>query len=296
MLEIPQTTIVWQLCAPCRAARTLAYSIRYEPRACDLPQHIFIRGTPCVNRICAGPDHRRAAGGMRRQRRRMRRRSTPKRNSMPQIIFGDSLADVGTYAVGAVAAAGGGKYTINGDNTAINPALTGKIWTELIAAHLGLPAPCAAQTGLDGDAALGFSVPVVNHRRLLRLCAGRRARDQSGRPAQQADRFAARPADRAGGDPDRQPPGRSPAANSRATKWSSSWRAATMRSSCSISSRPAPPRPARRPARPSSPARWSARWRQAPAIPRRPPPPSAPRCRPNRRAPATPTPAWCRRR
>ncbi|MDB5934687.1 MAG: esterase [Massilia sp.] len=80
-----------------------------------------------------------------------------------QVVFGDSLADVGTDAVGAVAAAGGGKFTINGDNTAINPALTGKVWSELIAAQLGLPAPCAAQTGLDGDPALGFSVPVVNH-------------------------------------------------------------------------------------------------------------------------------------
>ncbi len=80
-----------------------------------------------------------------------------------QVTFGDSLADVGTDAVGAVAAAGGGKFTINGDNTAINPALTGKVWSELIAAQLGLPAPCAAQTGLDGDPALGFSVPVVNH-------------------------------------------------------------------------------------------------------------------------------------
>jgi phospholipase/lecithinase/hemolysin len=88
---------------------------------------------------------------------------TPKTRFSAQVIFGDSLADVGTYAVGAVAAAGGGKYTINGDNTRVNPVLTGKIWAELIAAQLRLPAPCAAQTGLDGDAAKGFSVPVVNH-------------------------------------------------------------------------------------------------------------------------------------
>ena len=80
-----------------------------------------------------------------------------------QVVFGDSLSDVGTYAVGAVAQMGGGKLTINGDNTATNPALTGKNWTELIAAQLGLPAPCAAQTGLNGDATKGFSVPVVNH-------------------------------------------------------------------------------------------------------------------------------------
>ena len=80
-----------------------------------------------------------------------------------QITFGDSLSDVGTYNVGTVAALGGGKYTINGDNTATNPALTGKNYTELLAAQFGLPAPCAAQTGLKGVASQGFSVAVVNH-------------------------------------------------------------------------------------------------------------------------------------
>jgi outer membrane lipase/esterase len=80
-----------------------------------------------------------------------------------QVTFGDSLSDVGTYAVGPVAAAGGGKFTINGDSTAANPVMTGKNWTELMAAQFGLPAPCAAQTGLDGDPTKGFSVPVVNH-------------------------------------------------------------------------------------------------------------------------------------
>jgi len=80
-----------------------------------------------------------------------------------QVSFGDSLSDVGSYAVGTVKALGGGKYTINGDSTSVNPALTGKNWTELMAAQFGLPAPCPAQTGLDGDAARGFSVPVVNH-------------------------------------------------------------------------------------------------------------------------------------
>jgi phospholipase/lecithinase/hemolysin len=80
-----------------------------------------------------------------------------------QVSFGDSLSDVGTYAVGTVAALGGGKYTINGDNTSVDPVLTGKNWTELVAAQLGLPAPCAAQTGLQGDASQGFSVPVTMH-------------------------------------------------------------------------------------------------------------------------------------
>ncbi|MGZ5199478.1 MAG: SGNH/GDSL hydrolase family protein [Telluria sp.] len=79
-----------------------------------------------------------------------------------QVTFGDSLSDVGTYAVGAIAQLGGGKWTINGDNTAKSPVLTGKNWTELVAAQLGLPAPCAAQTGLVGTAT-GFAVPVTSH-------------------------------------------------------------------------------------------------------------------------------------
>src|SRR5258706_13237320 len=69
-----------------------------------------------------------------------------------QVTFGDSLSDVGTYAVGGVAALGGGKYTINGDGTATNAALTGKNWTEVREAHLGLPPPCAPQTALPGEA------------------------------------------------------------------------------------------------------------------------------------------------
>ena len=80
-----------------------------------------------------------------------------------QVSFGDSLSDVGTYAVGTVAALGGGKFTINGNNTSINPELTGKNWTELVATQLSLPAPCAAQTGLQGNASQGFLVPVTLH-------------------------------------------------------------------------------------------------------------------------------------
>eukprot|EP01133_Synstelium_polycarpum_P016129 gene16129-19188_t len=80
-----------------------------------------------------------------------------------QVSFGDSLSDVGSYAVGAVAASGGGKFTINGDNTAINPELTGKNWTEHMAAQFSLPAPCAAETGLEGDASVGLSAPRVKH-------------------------------------------------------------------------------------------------------------------------------------
>ena len=88
---------------------------------------------------------------------------TQKTTFSQQVSFGDSLSDVGTYSVGAVKAAGGGKFTINGDSTSTNPDLTGKIWLDFMAAQLGLPAPCAAQTGLEGDASLGFSVPITNH-------------------------------------------------------------------------------------------------------------------------------------
>ncbi len=79
---------------------------------------------------------------------------SPKVKFTSQVSFGDSLSDVGSYKVGTVAALGGGEYTING---------TGKNWTELMAAQLGLAAPCPAQTGLNGAALQGFSVPVANH-------------------------------------------------------------------------------------------------------------------------------------
>jgi phospholipase/lecithinase/hemolysin len=77
--------------------------------------------------------------------------------------FGDSLSDVGTYAVGAVKQAGGGKFTINGDGTSKSPELNGKIWVDFLAAELRLPAPCAAQTGLEGDASRGFAVAITNN-------------------------------------------------------------------------------------------------------------------------------------
>lgn len=90
---------------------------------------------------------------------------TPKTKFTQQVTFGDSLSDVGSYAVGGVAVMGGGTYTINGDATSVNPELTGKNYTTLVAAQLGLPAPCAAQTGLLGTSstnpALNFSVPVT---------------------------------------------------------------------------------------------------------------------------------------
>lgn len=73
------------------------------------------------------------------------------------VSFGDSLSDVGTYATaGLRAATGGGKYTVNGTD--------GKNWTELLAAQMGVAAPCPAQTGLNASGPLaGFAAAVQNH-------------------------------------------------------------------------------------------------------------------------------------
>ncbi len=72
---------------------------------------------------------------------------SPKVAFSSMVSFGDSLSDVGTYAVGGISAAAptggaGGKYTVNSS--------TAKNWTELLAAQIGQAAPCAAQTGLVG--------------------------------------------------------------------------------------------------------------------------------------------------
>ncbi|MFD2366974.1 SGNH/GDSL hydrolase family protein [Pseudoduganella sp. GCM10020061] len=77
-----------------------------------------------------------------------------------QVVFGDSLADVGSYKVGPIAAAGGGKFTVNGV-VAGKPELDGRTWSEWLAATMGMSAPCAAQTGLNGQGM--FAVPVQNH-------------------------------------------------------------------------------------------------------------------------------------
>ena len=73
------------------------------------------------------------------------------------VSFGDSLSDAGTYAVGTVAAVGGGRYTVNSGT-----ATPTKIWLDVVSAQLALPAPCAAVRGLDGSATLGFSVPATS--------------------------------------------------------------------------------------------------------------------------------------
>lgn len=64
--------------------------------------------------------------------------STPKFSQL--IVFGDSLTDSGTYQVGTIKAVGGGKYTVNSSGA--------KVWIENVAAFLGLPNACPAQTGL----------------------------------------------------------------------------------------------------------------------------------------------------
>lgn len=67
--------------------------------------------------------------------------NSPQSRYSALVVFGDSLSDVGTYKVGAIAALGGGKFTVNSP--------TAKNWTEVLAADYGLAAPCAAQTGLS---------------------------------------------------------------------------------------------------------------------------------------------------
>jgi outer membrane lipase/esterase len=82
---------------------------------------------------------------------------TPRVHYGKLVSFGDSLSDVGSYAVSGIAAMGGGKFTVNGTGD--------DIWIEMLAAQLELSAPCAAQTGLNAvEAAVGFpAVAVENH-------------------------------------------------------------------------------------------------------------------------------------
>ncbi len=72
------------------------------------------------------------------------------------VSFGDSFSDMGTYATpGLVAATGGGRYTVNGAGV--------QLWVERLAAAAKVPAPCAAQTGLNSVGPLAsFAAPVTN--------------------------------------------------------------------------------------------------------------------------------------
>nr|WP_315188118.1 SGNH/GDSL hydrolase family protein [uncultured Albidiferax sp.] len=73
------------------------------------------------------------------------------------VSFGDSLSDVGTYKVGAIAAVGGGRWTVNGSGTGpVN-------WTELLAGQINVAAPCPAQTGLLSNVPQIPLVPVVTN-------------------------------------------------------------------------------------------------------------------------------------
>ena len=79
---------------------------------------------------------------------------TPKVKYSNVVSFGDSLSDVGSYGVSTIKAVGGGQYNVNGAG--------GKNWTELLAAQLGVTAPCAAQTGLNSVIPNIPAVPVTN--------------------------------------------------------------------------------------------------------------------------------------
>lgn len=80
------------------------------------------------------------------------------------VSFGDSLSDVGTYRVGAIAATGGGEYTVNGHS--------GRNWTENLAKLLLVSAPCPAQTGLNSVIPGIPAVPVVDHPECLNYAQG----------------------------------------------------------------------------------------------------------------------------
>ena len=79
---------------------------------------------------------------------------TPKIKYSNLVSFGDSLSDVGSYGVGTIKAVGGGQYNVN--------ASAAKNWTELLAAQLGVSAPCPAQTGLKSVIPTIPAVLVVN--------------------------------------------------------------------------------------------------------------------------------------
>jgi phospholipase/lecithinase/hemolysin len=73
------------------------------------------------------------------------------------VNFGDSLSDVGSYNVGAVALQGGGHFSINGQGAT---GLLYTNWTEFLAAQLQLTQPCAAETGLNTIQAIVGVAPV----------------------------------------------------------------------------------------------------------------------------------------
>lgn len=69
------------------------------------------------------------------------------------IIFGDSLSDVGSYKVGAIRDAGGGKFSVNFPSSLI--------WPEILAKEIGLSSLCPAITGFNNPT-LGI-IPTMHH-------------------------------------------------------------------------------------------------------------------------------------
>jgi outer membrane lipase/esterase len=84
------------------------------------------------------------------------------------VSFGDSLSDTGAFAVGTVAALGGGRYTVN-SGSATAPT---KIWVDLLSQQMGLPVPCSATTGLNSRAPFGAPVAVVNYPNCFNFAQG----------------------------------------------------------------------------------------------------------------------------
>lgn len=77
------------------------------------------------------------------------------------VSFGDSLSDSGTYNVGTVAAlgaagGGAGRFTVNSPTGS-------QLWVDHLAAQLGAPAPCAAETGLSPNIPGVVGAPVTAH-------------------------------------------------------------------------------------------------------------------------------------
>lgn len=77
------------------------------------------------------------------------------------VSFGDSLSDVGSYRTPAIAAVGGGQYTVNGASIDGSPTIN---WTEWMSELLEMPAPCAARTGLESSGPLAqLAAPAADH-------------------------------------------------------------------------------------------------------------------------------------
>ena len=83
---------------------------------------------------------------------------TPRVKFTQMVNFGDSLSDVGSYNVGAVALQGGGYFSINGAGAT---GLLHTNWTEFLAGTLQLTQPCAAETGLNTIQAIVGVPPVA---------------------------------------------------------------------------------------------------------------------------------------